>query len=291
MPELPEVEVIRLRLCQTFVNRKVEAARVIANDNVFMTPPRELRKRLVGQRFMAIHRRGKYLLFVLEDQSCLVIHLGMTGQLFSGHAMSPRLQKRSSRPKTRSGQSARFEPDRHTHLSLTFADSGEQLHFRDCRKFGKISWIAAGCSNPRLDRLGPDALTITRVQFEAGLKGRRIAIKSLLLDQSTLAGVGNIYADESLHVAKIAPSRAAHTLRSEEIGVLVHAIRRTLRQAIAHGGSSIDDYVRPDGSDGGFQKRFAVYGRRGEPCRRCGELIRRTVIGQRGTHYCAGCQR
>lgn len=288
MPELPEVEVIRRRLGETVLHRTIASIRATESNYTFLTPPRALRKYLVGQQFTRLNRRGKYLLFELERQGCLVIHLGMTGQLFSSRALSPRLVQRSARPKAH--PSARFEPDKHTHLTIVFDDAGDQLHFRDCRKFGKILWLGTHEHSPRLDRLGPDAAAITASQLTAALLGRHAAIKTLLLDQSILAGVGNIYADESLHSAGISPARSAHDLNSRELAHLALAIRHVLKRAIALGGSSIDDYLHPDGSDGSFQKQFSVYGREGQVCRRCGGRIERTVMAQRSAHYCPTCQ-
>jgi formamidopyrimidine-DNA glycosylase len=287
MPELPEVEVIRRALVETVLGRTIASVRIAQSNYAFLTSPQELRKRILGRRFERIDRRGKYLLFVLDDQSWLVIHLGMTGQLFSSRALNPRLVQRSLRQRT----SEPFRPDQHTHLSITFEGTAESLHYRDARKFGKILWLAPQANDARLERLGPDAATITTRQLAVGLKGRRSAIKPVLLDQSVLAGVGNIYADESLHAARIAPTRAAHTLTPKEVDLLARSIRRVLKRAINLGGSSIDDYLHPDGSDGGFQKRFAVYSRDGEPCKRCGATIQRLVIGQRSAHFCGACQR
>ena len=289
MPELPEVEVIRRRLDETVLDRTIASIRVTESNYTFLTSSRELRKHLVGQHFTRINRRGKYLLFELEGQGCLVIHLGMTGQLFSSRALSPRLVQRSARTKRQ--PSDRFEPDKHTHLTIVFAGPGDHLYFRDSRKFGKIFWLGAKECSPRLDRLGPDAAGITALQLTEALAGRRAAIKPLLLDQSILAGVGNIYADESLHSAAIAPTRPGHELDPREIRALARAIRHVLKRAIALGGSSIDDYLHPDGSDGSFQKRFAVYGREGQSCRRCSGHIQRIVMAQRSAHYCPSCQR
>lgn len=286
MPELPEVEVIRRRLSETVLGRTITRVRTAEKNYAFVTSPGELRRRLVGRRFERIERRGKYLLFSLEDQSWLLIHLGMTGQLFSSRATSPRLVQRALRRL----QAARFEPDKHTHLTLTFADGAEQLHFRDCRKFGKVLWMRDEHSEPRLQRLGPDAASITAPELMARLAGRRAPVKPLLLDQSILAGVGNIYADESLHAAGILPTRPAHLLSYDDCKSLAQAIRRVLKRAIELGGSSIDDYLHPDGSDGTFQNRFKVYGRGGQPCKRCGAPIERAVIVQRSAHYCRVCQ-
>jgi formamidopyrimidine-DNA glycosylase len=288
MPELPEVEVIRRALVEAVIDRAIASVRLAQNNYAFLTPPQDVRRHLVGHRFERIDRRGKYLLFALDDQSCLVIHLGMTGQLFSSRALSPRLVQRSLR---HGPASECFQPDQHTHMSIAFEDAGEQLHYRDARKFGKILWLAPSANDVRLERLGPDAATITSRQLTAGLAGRRSAIKPVLLDQAVLAGVGNIYADESLHAAGIAPTRAANVLTASEIDLLARSIRQVLKRAIRLGGSSIDDYLHPDGSDGGFQKRFAVYAREGQPCKRCGATIQRLVIGQRSAHFCGGCQR
>lgn len=289
MPELPEVEVIRRRLAETVLERTIASIRAPESNYAFLTAPRELRKRLVGRHFTRINRRGKYLLFELEGQGCLVIHLGMTGQLFSSRALSPRLVQRSARVK---GQPTdRFEPDKHTHLTIVFDDAGDHLYFRDARKFGKIFWLGSKDCSPRLDRLGPDAAGITALQLTEALAGRRAAIKQLLLDQSILAGVGNIYADESLHAAAIAPTRPGHDLGVREIRALAGAIRHVLKRAIALGGSSIDDYLHPDGSDGSFQKQFAVYGRESQRCKRCSGHIQRIVMAQRSAHYCPNCQR
>jgi formamidopyrimidine-DNA glycosylase len=290
MPELPEVEVIRLRLRETVLHRKIARLCLSENNYVFLTKPAQLRSRLVGQKFTRIDRRGKYLLFALDDASRLMIHLGMTGQLFLSRAMSRRLAKRSPQLQAPYARPFPFVPDVHTHVTFSFCDQGEELHFRDCRKFGKILWLPADASSSRLDRLGPDALTITAKELSTIAAGRRIAIKSLLLNQSALAGIGNIYADEALHWARVAPTRPAKDLAPAEIASLARSIRRLLRRAIALGGSSIDDYVHPDGTDGHFQKTFAAYGRSGEPCRRCHSPIQRVVIGQRSAHYCAKCQ-
>lgn len=290
MPELPEVEVIRRRLAQTVLQRRIAKVHVSSANYAFITPPQKLRAKLENRCFVSIDRRGKYLVLALDDHSHLMIHLGMTGQLFSSRAISPRLVHSDARARLRQGGGA-FSPDRHTHLTITFTDQLDALHFRDCRKFGKLLWMKPGSSDPRLDRLGPDAASIEPSQLATAITGRRLPIKSALLDQAVLAGVGNIYADESLFAARIAPTRAAGDLNLEEVKTLCRAIRATLKRAIALGGSSIDDFVHPDGSDGGFQLKFAVYGRTGLPCRHCGHPIHRCVIGQRGTHFCAMCQR
>ena len=256
MPELPEVEVVRLRLCDTVLNRVIADVHTTRANAAFLTPPAQLRSRLVGRFISDIQRQGKYLLFSLDDQSRLLVHLGMTGQLFSSRATSPRLRNKQARLSAQANDARIFLPDNHTHLSITFVDRGEQLHFRDCRKFGKLLWLAAGQTDARLQRLGTDALSITWKHLSEGLVKRSTPIKSLLLDQSVLAGVGNIYADEALFQSGLAPRRPARSLRPEETRILSRTLRKVLTHAIALGGSSIDDYVHPDGSDGQYQNSF-----------------------------------
>jgi len=289
MPELPEVEVVRRRLSALVLDRAITEVRVSRANYAFLTLPGQLRRRLLGRRFLEIKRHGKYLLFDLDDASRLVVHLGMTGQLITSHAVNPRLYH--SHEKAPNGARGEFVPDEHTHLSLDFADRGAGLHFRDTRKFGKLLWLPKGAEDPRLTRLGVDAREITASQLAEASARRRIAVKTLLLDQAGLAGVGNIYADESLFLARIAPLRKAHSLTEREVKVLTQCIRRVLERAIAKGGSTIDDYVHPDGSEGQFQHSFSVYGRDEKPCRRCRTLIERVVIGQRSSHFCPNCQR
>jgi formamidopyrimidine-DNA glycosylase len=292
MPELPEVEVTRRQLLPLLVGRTVIQVRTTSASYFFVTPPGELRRRLRNRRVVALERVGKYLLARLDEGERLLLHLGMTGQLFGAGAASVRLMKASARsvlPPER--QQAGFRPDRHTHLRLHFADRGPDVFFRDVRKFGKIQLLASGEACARLDRLGKDALEVDGETLSAATRRRRAAIKTVLLDQSVLAGVGNIYADEALFAAGIRPTRRAHRLRASECEALAIAVRRVLRRAITTGGSSISDYVRPDGSDGGYQDERRVYSRTGEPCPRCRRPIRRVVIGGRSTHFCPSCQR
>jgi formamidopyrimidine-DNA glycosylase len=289
MPELPEVEVVRRRLSGLVLDRMIREVRASHANYAFLTGPAQLKRRLTGRRFTAINRHGKYLILTLDDGTRFVVHLGMTGQLFASSAINPRLYH--SRTRSAQGTSSEFVPDEHTHLSLEFADGGPGLHFRDSRKFGKLLWLPKDVEEPRLQRLGVDALKITAPQLAAASAKRRIAVKALLLDQSVLAGVGNIYADESLFQAHILPLRPSHELTFAEIRELAQCIRRVLSRAIARGGSTIDDYVHPDGSEGQFQHSFSVYGREGKPCRRCRTPIARVVIGQRSSHFCGTCQR
>lgn len=291
MPELPEVEVTRRAIAPLLVGRTLRQVRTTAASYFFLTPPARLRKALAGRRFVALDRHGKYLVARLDDDSRLLLHLGMTGQLFAAGASSVRLLARTARAALSPGRQTSFRPDRHTHLVLSFADAGPDVLFRDVRKFGKVEHLGARRPSARLDKLGPDALGVTGALLHSATRRRQAPIKSVLLDQSVLAGVGNIYADEACFLAGVRPTRAAARLSRPECDRLARALRRVLARSIATGGSSISDFVRPDGSDGGYQDERRVYARAGESCRKCTTPIRRTVIGQRSTHYCPGCQR
>lgn len=288
MPELPEVEVTRRQIAPLLLGRAIAAVATTRPSSFFLTPPARLRRVLAGRRADAVERRGKYLLVCLDDASRLVLHLGMTGQLFSSAISSPRLLRASAR--ARQAQ-ARPAPDEHTHLRLRFADRGPEVWLRDARRFGKVLWLAPGASDARLDRLGPDALLADAAVLHAAGRGRSVAVKSLLLDQSVLAGVGNIYADEALFGAGVRPTRAAGRVTRPEWERIAAALRSVLLRSIEAGGSSISDYVAPDGADGSYQDERRVYDRTGAPCLACGTAIRRRVIGARSSHYCPRCQR
>jgi formamidopyrimidine-DNA glycosylase len=288
LPELPEVEVIRRHIEPFVVRRTIARVVTTAPSYFFLTPPAKLRRLLPGRTFVSLERRGKYLLAGLDDGSTLLLHLGMTGQLFASGTTSVRLLRRAQRAVT---TLRRFEPDEHTHLQFLFSDAGPTLLFRDMRKFGKCALIGAGEPTDRLKRLGIDALAIRGSDLYRATRSRKIGIKALLLDQSVLAGVGNIYADEALFRAGLRPTRRAAALDENECKSLAYAVRKVLQQAIARGGSSISDYIRPDGRDGGYQDERRVYAREGEPCASCGTGIRRIVIGQRSSHFCPCCQR
>jgi formamidopyrimidine-DNA glycosylase len=292
MPELPEVEVTRRKLMPLLVGRTIASVATTQASYFFLTPPRVLRRGLAGRRVEELARVGKYLLARLDDGGCLLLHLGMTGQLFGAGVASVRLLAASRGvalpPEAQQGS---FRPDAHTHLRVRFDDGGPDLFFRDVRKFGKVQLLGPGERSQRLARLGRDALRASGARLLAATRGRRAPIKALLLDQAVLAGVGNIYADEALYLAGVRPSRPAGRLDERECARLAAGLRRVLRRSIATGGSSISDYVQPDGRDGSYQDERRVYGRGGERCRACAARIRRIVIGQRSAHYCPRCQR
>jgi formamidopyrimidine-DNA glycosylase len=291
MPELPEVEVTRRRITPLLVGRTIRRVSTSGSSYLFLTSPARLRRGLAGRRVEALDRRGKYLVARLDDGHRLVVHLGMTGQLFASGATSPRLLNATARTALAPERQRGFRPDAHTHLRLGFEDAGPRVFLRDVRKFGKVLLLAQGECHPRLERLGVDALEATETVLFHATRGRNVAIKNLLLDQSVIAGVGNIYADEALHRAGVRPTRRAGRVTKRECGRLAAAIRRVLERSIETGGSSIRDFVAPDGEDGAFQDERRVYARTGEPCPRCSRAIRRVVLGQRGTHYCPGCQK
>lgn len=290
MPELPEVEVTRRRIAPHLLGRRIRRLRTTRASYFFETPPARLRRALAERRATALERRGKYLLLALDDGARLLLHLGMTGQLFPEGASSLRLLSSSARAALTPERQRDFRPDAHTHLRFEFDDDGPQVYFRDVRKFGKVLWLAPGAEHPRLEKLGSDALDADGAALFAATRKRRVAIKSLLLDQSVLAGVGNIYADEALFRAGVRPTRAAFRVKRRECDAIADGVRCVLQRSIDTGGSSISDFVAPDGRDGRFQDERQVYARAGAPCRVCGTPIVRCVVGQRGTHYCRRCQ-
>jgi formamidopyrimidine-DNA glycosylase len=290
VPELPEVEITRRQIAPLLVGRKVRRVHTTRPSYLFLTRPERLRRALTGRTVTALARRGKYLVADLDDAARLVVHLGMTGQLFGSSARSPRLLSAAQRGSLAPEEQASFRPDAHTHLRLEFEDGGAEVYLRDVRKFGKVLWLRAGERHERLELLGVDALDVTGALLFEGTRGRKAAIKSALLDQSLLAGVGNIYADEALFLSRVRPSRRAGQVTRRECDLLAESLLRVLRRSIETGGSSISDYVAPDGADGAYQSERRVYARDGEPCGVCETKIRRSVVGQRGTHYCPRCQ-
>jgi formamidopyrimidine-DNA glycosylase len=291
VPELPEVEVTRQRIGPLLVGRRIRSVATTRPSYFFLTRPALLRRALVGRTIRALDRRGKYLVAHLDDDAQLVLHLGMTGQLFSAEATSPRLLSASARGALSPEMQRGFRPDAHTHLRLGFDDQGPEVCLRDVRKFGKVLLLRSGELHPRLERLGVDALELDGSALFRASRGRSIATKALLLDQSIVTGIGNIYADEALFRARLRPTRRAGALTRRGCDALADAVRAVLQRSIETGGSSIRDYVAPDGADGAFQDERQVYARTGAACFVCGGRIRRVLVAQRGTHFCPKCQR
>jgi formamidopyrimidine-DNA glycosylase len=274
MPELPEVETIRLALEPHVVGRRFE--RVEINDSRLVRPfePLAVAAELEGECVAALDRRGKYLIVRFESGRVLLIHLRMTGSL--RHAARGALAD---------------DPHRRAVVKL---DDGSDVAYRDVRRFGTWHLLEPDEVDPYLQqRLGGEPLerAFTARRLAERLADRRAPIKAALLDQRTVAGLGNIYVDEALWRAQVHPLRPAGTLDADEIARLTKAIREALRAGIARQGASLRDYSTPDGRRGRMQERFRVYGRTGEPCTRCGTPIDKIRAGGRGTWYCPNCQR
>jgi len=273
MPELPEVETIRLALEPHLVGRRFE--RVAIDDTRLVRPfePAAVAAELEGERVSAVERRGKYLIVRFESGRALLIHLRMTGGL--RHAAAGSLQE---------------DPHRRAVVKL---DDGSDVAYRDVRRFGTWLLLEADELGPYLaQRLGGEPLerTFTARRLGERLAGRSAPVKAALLDQRTVAGLGNIYVDEALWRARIHPLRPAGTITPEELPPLTRAIKDALRTGIARQGASLRDYSTPDGRRGRMQERFRVYGREGEPCTRCGTPIDKIRVAGRGTWYCPNCQ-
>jgi formamidopyrimidine-DNA glycosylase len=271
MPELPEVETIVRGLRGEIVGRAITTARVNWPRHIVDLTPEAFAARIAGQRIESLGRRGKYILFHLSDDD-LIIHLRMTGRLY----VSP------------PGVTA--NADRWAHVVFGL-DDGNELRFSDVRKLGRLYLVAD--AEEVVGKLGPEPLddTFTLEAFRERIATRSGMLKPLLLNQRFIAGVGNIYADESLWQAGIAPRRKADTLTAREVEALYHAIRGALQDGIDHEGTTLSWYRKPDGSAGTYQDHFKVYSRPDEPCPRCGTPIRKIWLGQRGTHFCPKCQK
>lgn len=271
MPELPEVETIVRSLRSDLTGRLITGAVVLWPRTVEPLLPDAFAARINGQRIEALDRRGKYAILRLSRDH-LFIHLRMTGRLYI----------------TTAGQF--HEADRWLRVMLPL-DDGRELHFSDARKFGRL--YLTDRPEQVLGALGPEPLSeaFTPDLFRHLMTGRRGALKPLLVNQSFLAGIGNIYADEALWLAQLHPQRPVDTLTPEEIERLYYAIRTALREGIDHEGASVNWYRKPDGSAGEQQDHFKAYGQRGKPCPRCATPIERMTLGQRGTYFCPHCQR
>lgn len=291
MPELPEVEVTRRKLAPVLIGRTIDRVVTTAPSYFFLTPPDLLARKLKGATVEALGRHGKYLVAELRGGDRLLLHLGMTGQLFAeGSASVQLLRHTATGTLSPRAQRQDFAPDEHTHLWFQLRGPGGDVFFRDARKFGKVQWLPRGGKCERLEKLGVDALSADGAALFAATRRRKGPVKSVLLDQSVLSGVGNIYADEALHRAKISPLRVASRLARRDCDSLVSEVQAVMLRSIETGGSSISDYIQPDGERGTFQDERRVYGLSGKPCPVCGVVIARVVLGGRSSHYCPRCQ-
>jgi formamidopyrimidine-DNA glycosylase len=264
MPELPEVETFARQLKPALIGKKILDIHLRWNRTLALPSPKKFKEQIAGQKILDVGRRAKYVKIQLKDYS-LLIHLRMTGDL---------LVRRST-----------IVPNKHDRLIIKLSGS-QSLVFNDARKFGRV-WLVA---NPEevLGRLGPEPFSkgFTSSWLYEALQQKRRQLKPLLLDQTFIAGLGNIYTDEALHIAKLHPVAASDSVTAEQAQALHEAIRKVLKEGIRRNGASIDWAYR----GGQFQHYFRVYDREGTPCPVCGTEIQRIIVGQRSTHFCPECQ-
>ena len=283
MPELPEVETTRAGLAPHLLGRRVVTA-TLRRPDLRWPIAAEIRELLPGQRIDAVRRRAKNLLLDTAD-GCALLHLGMSGSLRVLPGDTPLRA--------------------HDHVDLVL-DSGCVLRFNDPRRFGCLLWQPPGEVHPLLAGLGPEPLSMDGTSCAATQafdgaafngdylyalsRGRRAPVKSFLMDQRVVVGVGNIYAAEVLFAAGISPRRAAGKVSRERYARLAEAVKAILAHAITRGGTTLRDFISPDGAPGYFEQELSAYGRGGEPCPRCGRALKRALIGQRATVWCGHCQ-
>ncbi|WP_372612877.1 bifunctional DNA-formamidopyrimidine glycosylase/DNA-(apurinic or apyrimidinic site) lyase [Aquicoccus sp.] len=283
MPELPEVETVRRGLAPSMEGQVITHAQVNRPDLRWPFPP-DFAARLTGRRVERLRRRSKYILADLDGGDSLLIHLGMSGRMtVSGDPLGQFVHTHPAREK-------------HDHVILDMAN-GARITFNDARRFGAMDLLPTdrADAHPLLARLGPEPLgnAFNEAYLVAALRGRNTPVKSALLDQRIIAGLGNIYVCEALYRAHIAPTRRAGRISAARVAALVPVIRTVLQEAIEAGGSSLRDFRRTSGELGYFQHRFDVYDRAGQPCRTpgCTATIRRTVQSGRSSFHCPQCQR
>jgi formamidopyrimidine-DNA glycosylase len=274
MPELPEVETVLRGLRARALGRRVAAVEV-RHSGAIVGNADDFARHIEGRWIRALERKGKALAITLAGQDgqppyYLLVRLGMTGQLTVNPPEAP------------------SEP--HTHVRLSLDGGKEEVRFRDPRRFGRLRCCTRTELEAVFSKLGPDAQSITDEQFLRVMRGRRGAIKSWLMNQQMLAGLGNIYADEALFAARIHPLAQPGRVSAEKAHALYKAVKRILERAVALQGTSFSDYIDIEGRPGNYTPRLRVYQRTGEPCRRCKRPIRRLVIAGRSSHFCARCQ-
>ncbi len=272
MPELPEVETAVRELRPAIVGRVLRGAWANIPRQLGTMTAKELDRAVKGQRVMSIRRRGKYIVLVLE-RGILLVHLRMTGRLFVG----PTDKK----------------PSAHLHAGFKLDDGSESLYFRDVRTLGTLRYHANEADVKELAALGWEPLEakVDAIMLKPELSNRKQAIKVVLLDQSLWAGIGNIYASEACWVAGIDPRKSAKLLTLSQCEKICSAVPEVLQTALNRGGSTLRDFMSPEGNYGSYQKEFRVYDREGEECLRCGGKILKIVQAQRSTYFCAGCQK
>jgi len=272
MPELPEVETIVRGLQKTVVDKKIKSIQVIF-PGIVKQDTKKFRKNVEKAKIIRVRRQGKYILLDLSNGNTILAHLGMTGNFLLVKSSSPW--------------------NKHDHFIVRFYENQEELRYNDQRKFGKIKSFPTSKEEnvSELKKLGPESLNISASDFVDLFKKKKGKIKSALLNQQIIAGLGNIYADESLFGAKIHPAQKIDQLTFPQLRKLHQAIQKILKKAIKAGGSSIENYYNVNGGIGSFQLQHKVYGREGLPCKKCGTKIKRIKISQRSSYFCPRCQK
>ena len=280
MPELPEVETVARGLRLTVLGRRILSVTLRKTD--FIDDPSLIERHLPGRRIEAVERYGKFMLLRLSAAqgeensanadnapSALLVHLGMTGHIASTAVTQPW--------------------EKHTHASFAL-DDGRELRYTDARRFGRLAYLSAAVLPAELEGFGADPLEVTAEEFATRIRSRHSRIKALLLDQTVLRGVGNIYADESLWRANIHPAKLGASINKKQAVVLHRALQDILKKAIALRGSSIANFVDGEGKPGEYQHHHRAYGREGKKCYRCGTIIRRAIVAGRSSYFCPKCQ-
>ncbi|MGH9344536.1 MAG: bifunctional DNA-formamidopyrimidine glycosylase/DNA-(apurinic or apyrimidinic site) lyase [Terriglobia bacterium] len=275
MPELPEVETVRLGLERRVLGRTISEVQIVS-PRVVRGDPNRFRRGIKGRLVSSLRRKGKTLALELSFADSrapdyLLIRLGMTGQLVVAQHDAPVLP--------------------HTHVRMALDGGADELRYRDPRRFGMLRYCTAREAEQVFGSLGPDALEMTAAEFERAICGRRGAVKSWLMNQRVLAGLGNIYADEALFEARIHPETPAGRILKPARMKLYAAIQAVLRHAVSLQGTSFRDYIDIEGRQGGFEPLLRAYRRTGQPCSRCGTPIRKVIVSGRSSHFCPRCQR
>ncbi|MCF7908411.1 MAG: DNA-formamidopyrimidine glycosylase [Candidatus Omnitrophica bacterium] len=266
MPELPEVETIKKDLTKTILNKTIVAVKVRKKSVIKEPTPAKFKKGIVGESVKKIIRRGKLLIIEFRKDKFLVIHLRIAGWLIYG----PEQEK--------------------ARVSFKLSD-GKFLNYMDQRVLGQLKLLKDWRELPFIKSLGPEPFVLSSEQFQEIFRKKKTKIKSLLLDQTVIAGIGNIYAQEALFLAKIDPQRSASSLKAKEVKVLGEKIISVLKEGIKYKGSSVDSYRDLSGDKGGMEKRLKVYGRKGQPCLVCKTPIKKICLAGRGTCFCSKCQK
>lgn len=266
MPELPEVETIKRDLTRTILNKKIVEVRVRKKKLIKEPSLAKFKRGLIGQAAKEVIRKGKLLIIKFRQDKFLVVHLRIAGWLVYG------------------------EDEKRARVSLKLSN-GKFLHYMDQRLLGELKLVKDWRKLPFIKKLGPEPFKITSQQFRQMFKLRKTKIKSLLLDQTIIAGIGNIYAQEALFLAKIDPQRPANSLGAKEAELLGEKIISVLKEGIKHKGSSVDSYRDLSGDKGGMEERLKVYGRKNQPCLVCKTPIAKIQLAGRGTSFCSKCQK